>query len=175
MMRRTLALLALLLPLSVSAGEHRAAVMDLLNAVEQPPTQDDLSAVGDTVQAELIEIADDSEVPSSRRGRAISALGHFPDPTVRTFLEARLTQADKSLYRRKAAGALALGWGAEAVPALQTALGDDDAQLRIAVVQSLAQIEDASARAALEARLTEEPEGAVKDAITKALKQEVAQ
>jgi HEAT repeat protein len=175
MSRLTWALLALALPITAVAGEHQAAVMDLLNAVEQPPTKTDLEAISDGVDAELMEIADDTEVASTRRGRAISALGFFPTDTVRAFLDAKLIEAGKSLFRRKAAYALAAGWGAESVEAIAAVLTDDDVQLRIAAVNALAQVNDATARQALETQLATESESAVKDAIEKGLKQEVAQ
>jgi HEAT repeat protein len=173
-MGRTLSVcaLALLLPLaSAWAGPQRDAVLELLNAYEDVPSQADLAALGDGIDQELMEIADDAKVPSTRRGRALSALQHYRTDDVRTFLEAHVDASDKGILRRKAAWSLA-AWGDDAVAKLQGALADDDVQLRIAVAQALGSIGTDTARAALTARLDPEPETAVKDAIRKALGEE---
>jgi HEAT repeat protein len=166
-MIRTICLLVLAAPLSAWAGPKRAAVMDLLNAFEEPIREADLAALGDGVDAELMEIADDAQVPASRRGRAVTGLQYYKTDTVRTYLEKQL-KGDVSLLRRKAAASLA-AWGPTAVPALTPVLSDSDVQLRIAVAQALGRIGDESARKALQERLASESEPVVKEAIDKAL------
>lgn len=167
---RALLLTALLIPTAADAGALREPVMDLLNAYEDTATAEQLSALGEGVTDELMEIAVDGEVPSSRRGRAVSALGHFPADDTRAFLDARLADADtSSLIRRKAAYALAAGWGEGAVRSLAGALADDDVQLRIAAAHALGELSDQAAKDALEARLAVEDSDAARDAIEKAL------
>jgi len=175
MMRRTWLTGVILCMAGVAwAGPQRDAVLDVLSGIEQPPTQEVLLALGDSVTEELLEIALDSSVPVTRRGRAITALAFFPTDPVRAFLESQLAEGESPLFRRKAAGALAAGWGVAALPLLQGALEDSDAQLRIATVGALAQIDDEAARTMLQERLVTEADPTVKDTITKALKAEVA-
>ncbi|MEQ1505286.1 MAG: HEAT repeat domain-containing protein [Myxococcota bacterium] len=166
-MSRVLGVLALLVPALAWAGPKRDAVMDLLNAIEEPVREADLTALGDGVDAELMSIADDAAIPVSRRGRAVSALQYFKTEPVRVFLEGHLAAGD-ALVRRKAAYSLAV-FGPSAVAPLSKALGDADVQLRIAAAQALGQLGDAAAHQALTARLGSEREPAVRDAITKAL------
>ncbi len=163
MSRSLYALVALLLPLSAVAGDKRDAVLELLNAVEESPSAAELTALGDGVDAALMEIAQDTAVPHTRRGRAVSALQHFPSDPVRAFLEGQLDGTD-GLLRRKAAWSLAV-WGASAVPKLSDALGDDDVQLRIAAAGALGAIDAPEAKTALELRLKKEKEQPVLDEI----------
>ncbi len=161
--------LVLLMPLaSAWAGPQRDAVMDVLNAYEDVPTQADLAALGDGIDQELMEIADDHAVPSTRRGRAISALQHYRTDAVRAFLDAHVDAADKGILRRKSVYSLA-AWGDAAVDKIATALADDDVQLRIAAASALGSIGTDEAKAALTARQAVESETAVSDALRKAL------
>ena len=165
------AVLALVLsPLSVSfAGPLRADLLEALGGYEDLPTAEQLQALGDGVEAELMAIADDKAVPSSRRSRAISALQYFPSPASRTFLDAHVDAADKGILRRKAVLALGAGFGAAAVPKLQSAFDDTDPLVRVAVAQALGMVGDASAKEALNGRLAKEDQDAVREAISKAL------
>ncbi len=159
------------LPALSYAGPLRDDVLELLNGYEDAPTAQDFARLGDGVSLELMEIADDHGVASSRRSRAISALQHYPQPTVRGFLESHLDQGDKGILRRKAAMALGAGFGAEAVPKLTGALADDDTLVRVAVVQALGMTQAPEARVVLEARLENEQVESVRAAITKALEE----
>ncbi len=154
---------------SAFAGPLREDVLELLNGYESSASGADLLKLGDGVAAELMEIADDHAVASSRRSRAIVALQHYPEPGVRSFLESHLDQADKGILRRKAAMALGAGFGADAVAKLSGALADDDVLVRVAVVQALEMTKAPAAREALEGRLPLEQEASVREAITKAL------
>lgn len=171
-MHRTLRVAALLLlglaPMA-QAGGLRDQVLDLLNAYEDTATPDELRALGAKVDKELMQIADDDGVPSSRRSRAITALGHFPNDDVRTFLDGHAAEADKGILRRKAVLSLAVAFGADAVPSIVPALADDDALLRVAAAQALALVEADASTEALKARLEVESSDAVKEAIQKAL------
>ena len=167
MSRSLFAIVALMLPLTALAGEKRDAVLELLNAFEDSPSAAELQALGDGVDAELMEIAADDSVPRTRRGRAVTALQHFPSDPVQVFLEERLA-GDDALLRRKAVWSLAV-WGPAAVPKIAAALEDKDVQLRIAAAGALGSIEDTEAKRALEQRLEKEKEKAVLDVIRKSL------
>jgi HEAT repeat protein len=151
------------------AGDLREQVLELLNAYEDVATADELRALGDKVDVELMHIADDPHVPSSRRSRAITALGHFPGDKVRGFLESHADKADKGILRRKAVLSLAVGFGADAVPTLERALADDDELLRVAAAQALALVVSDRSTEVLRARLEREDSAAVNEAISKAL------
>ncbi|MFT4624411.1 MAG: hypothetical protein ACI8PZ_003070 [Myxococcota bacterium] len=166
MFRAALALVALL-PALAWAQPDRAAVMDLLNQHDAAPTQTDFAALGDGVDALLMAIADDTEVPSSRRGRALTALQYYPTDAARAFVEGHLAPESTGLLRRKAVYALAGGWGVSALAPLTAALADHDVQVRIAAVTALAGLESAEATAALTARLEVETVDAVKLALGK--------
>ena len=171
-MNRTLRAAALLLlayaPLA-SAGNLRTQVLDLLNAYEDTATAEELKALGPKVDQELMHIADDDHVPSSRRSRAITALGFFPGDDVRDFLVSHTEAADKGILRRKAVMSLAVAYGEEAVPTVAKALADDDDLLRVAAAQALALIDAEASTTALRSRLVVEQSAAVKEAIDKAL------
>lgn len=169
-MRRLPMLLGLALSISLPAvaGPLRDSVLAALDGVEDPPSRESLAPLGEGVAAELLEIARNPSVPPSRRGRAVTALGWFPDDAVHDALVAWLSSDDR-LLARKAAGALATGWGDRAVEDLRTALQSDDLQLRVAVVKALASIDSDAARAVLEARLATETDPTVKDGIRTAL------
>ena len=162
--------LSLLLAGPAVAGELREPIMDLLNAYEGAPTAAQLTALGDGVADELMDIAADSDVASSRRGRAVSALGDFPSDDTLAFLSKQLGDTDaSSILRRKAAYALAAGWGEQAVKPLSDALSDSDVQLRIAAAGALADVSGDAAKGALNARLEAEDSDAAREAIEKAL------
>lgn len=175
-MSRTFCALALaaLIPLSAQAGEHRDAVIDLLNAVEQPATRADLDAIGEGMAAELLEIANDEAVPTSRRGRAISALAFYPTEEVQLFLREKAEKADKSIYRRKAVLALGEAFGEQAVEWVAPYLGDKDEQLRMATARALGNIGTEPARVALTEQRKQEKDAAVAEVIDKALAKEVS-
>lgn len=160
--------LGLLLSLPAAAGDLREPVMTLLSGMEDPPSADSLRALGDGVEAELLEICQDGEVSRSKRGRAVHALGWFPSDATRSYLDQMLGSGDR-LMSRKAAYALATGWGDDAVPLLGRALGSDDVQLRIASAKALGNIGSASAREALQARLADETNATVQSTIQSAL------
>jgi HEAT repeat protein len=145
------------------AAEHPTALMDLLNAYDEVATPTELKALGDGVAEHLMAVADDIDVPHSRRGRAVSALGHFPDDAVKGWLESRLSDKEgDALIRRKAAWALSVGFADAALPALEKALADDDAQLRIATIRALDIQKTDRAKALLTKRLGEETDESVK-------------
>jgi HEAT repeat protein len=163
-------LLGALLPNSAWASIPTDALLALLDGIEQSPTAQQLTALGEGVDEALVGVASDTSMPSSRRGRAISALAYFPTSAVRSFLEGQLADGDnKGLLRRKAALALGAGFSTEAVAVLTTALEDEDVQLRIATATALGKVGDEAAKAALGDRRGRETEDAVNVALDAAL------
>ncbi len=151
------------------AGDLRSEVLDQLGSYEGSASAEQLGALGD-VGPVLLDIAQDEAVASSRRGRAITALADFPSDEARTWLGSTLGDATGASYlRRKAAYALAGGWGPQAVDQLAPALADADTQLRIATAEALGGIGGEAAAAALDARVATEDNDAVQQELQKAL------
>lgn len=167
-MRRALLVLALATSLPALAGDLREPVLAALSGIEDVPSADDLRAIGDGVDAELLELAQDQSLSHTKRARAVHALGWFPTDSNQAWLKSTLA-ADDALLARKAAYALANGWGDAAVPLLQPALASTDVQLRLATVRALGNVGTAPARAALDARLQVEANAEVKDTIRQTL------
>jgi len=160
---KSLLLVALLLPATTLAGPLAEPVVALLDGYERAPTPEDFRALGEGAQAELLEIAADADAPTTRRGRALTALAFYPNTETRAVLDATLADAEsKSLLRRKAAYAVGVGFGADAIPALTAALGDADPQLRMAAASALGAVGTDAAKAALSARRDLETEDAVR-------------
>jgi hypothetical protein len=155
---------------SAGASEHRGAIMDLLNQLDGTPSAESWKALDDGVDAELIAIADDHEVPHSRRGRAVTALQFFPSDSVNIYLVKLLVEeSSDALLRRKAAWSLAVGWGDKALSHLVGPLGSEDVQLRIATVHALESVGSPAAMTMLAGRLPTETTASVSDAIRTAL------
>jgi HEAT repeat protein len=151
-----------------NAGELREPLMDLLNAYEHGATDADLARLGEGVPAELRAIAADEDVPHSRRGRAISALGAWPQPEVRTFLVGQL-EADDAFLKRKAVHAFGRAFPDDAPQTLEPLLRADDVQLRLATVNALGRIDADEARTLLRKRAKKERNDTVRAALDKAI------
>lgn len=160
-------LLSILISLA-SAGELRAPLLELLSAPEHTATADELRALGPDVDNELRALADDATVPHSRRGRAVTALAHFPTATTRVFLDTQLKGAD-TLLSRKAAWSLARGFGDDAVPMLVHGLANEDRRVREATVKALGSLGSPAAREALVGAHANETDTHVKAAMHDAL------
>jgi HEAT repeat protein len=148
------------------AGDTRAAILDLLGAYEDGPTADQLRALGDGVGVELLAIAQDPTIASTRRARAVTALQAFPSDAAVTWITAELgSPAAESILRRKCAWSLGVLRGEAAVPALAGALADPDPQLRIAAAHALGSIAAPAAKDALKQRLDAETDATVRAAV----------
>lgn len=164
-------MVALLLPAVANADDTlRNAVLEQLSGYESGPSAESLRALGPDVGAELYRLATDPTVPSTRRIRAVYALGWFPTDTTYTWLRTTLVdRAAESQIRRSAGWALANGWGDAAVVDLGVALTDPDEQLRAQVVRALAKVGTVPALDALRARQAVETEPMVARTLTDAL------
>ncbi|HJN78238.1 MAG TPA: HEAT repeat domain-containing protein [Myxococcota bacterium] len=162
-------MLSLLIGLALAQDpDLKPQVMDLLGQMDSPATAEDYQALGEGVDAVLIEVANDDSQPKTKRGRAIQALGYFPSDQSQETLTALLASSDSTL-KRKAVFALCIGWGDAALPLVEPALADEDVQVRISTAKALAMIEGDAADTMLTARLEVETEDAVKNAIQKSL------
>jgi hypothetical protein len=150
------------------AADHPAALMDLLNAYEVIPDAATLSALGPTVDADLRAVAEDAAVPPTRRGRAVSALRHFPTDANRTWLESALAGSSDDLIRRKAALALADGWDEAALPAIEATWPTAGVQLRVSLSLALGLIDGSAADAAAAVHLAAERDPTVRSALQQA-------
>lgn len=143
-------------------------VMDLLGQMDSPATAEDYQALGEGVDAVLIQVANDNTQRATTRGRAIQALGYFPSDASKETLVALLAGDDNTM-KRKAVFALCIGWGADALPLVEPALADEDVQVRVSTAKALAMVDGEARDALLAARLQVETEAAVVKALEKSL------
>jgi HEAT repeat protein len=150
--------------------ERAAKVAVLLDSIHDVPSAQEWTTLGPGAAAVLRAIAADSSQLATRRGRAATALRHFPDADTRSLHERLVADTSApSVVRRKAALALALSAGELAVPALQPLLQSDDKRLREGVVKALGRIRSPAAVSALQASLDSEPKPYLKEEIRKAI------
>lgn len=166
------ALLALLLAASSAHADDalRGKCIDLLAAYDDPATAEDWKSLGEGVPAELMAIAKDPKVSSTRRAGAVYALGWYPTPETRTFVTGVLYDvAAPNILRRKATFALGNGWGDGALAEIVATLASEDAQLRQAAARTLGKLGTPGATAALQERLSVETDRVVRDLIVNLL------
>lgn len=162
--------LLLAIPSAHADDALRARCLDLLSAYEEPATEADWKRLEAGVEGELLGIAQDAALSHTKRANAIFALGFFPSPSVRTYLAGLVaTEPNDGIFRRKAAYALASGYGDAALPELVAALGASDVHLRAATARAIGTIGTAAAKKALEDRLVVEKDRMVREALTGAL------
>ena len=168
-MSRSMLAIALCLASSVAlAAPSRTAVLEQLAGFETGPDAAALQALGPGADDTLRNIAVDATLSETTRMQAVHALRVFPTEPNRSFLTATLTGSDHRLAR-KAAWALAQGWGDQALPELSEALRAPDTQLRIATVEALGELGTEGATTALRARLPDESNSTVVASINQAL------
>lgn len=155
-------------PAVAHEGDVRHTVMDLLNDHEHSPTDADLVALGDGARDELLAIAVDPEVPKSRRGRAISALGAWPVPAVKSVLTTQLA-ADDPYLKRKAVLSFSRAFPEDAVTTVSPFLTSTDVQLRLATVHALEGLPSKDVEGVFRTHLQQEDNDTVKAALHKAL------
>lgn len=168
-MSRCMLAIALCLASSAAlAAPSRTAVLEQLAGFESGPDAAALQALGEGADETLRAIATDASLSETTRMQAVHALRAFPTESNRAFLAATLTGADNRLAR-KAAWALAQGWGNQALPELRVALAAQDTQLRIATIEALAELGTTDAADALRSRLPDETNSTVVASINQAL------
>jgi len=173
MLRASLLLvLTALLAAPVTAQETdedlRRSVETLLGGFEKPAGDADWAALGEPAVPHLLAIARDEAQPRSTRARAITAMGNFDTPDVRSYLVEILDSGDATL-QRKALRPLARTAGAEEMSRIAGFLDSDNTTLREAAAHALGLIGTDEARALLTARLAVETSEAVTQAIEEEL------
>jgi HEAT repeat protein len=160
-------MLHLFLPILLAVSAHaeesmHSRVVDMLSGMESVPSAAQWLALGPAAEAELEAIAADASMLPTQRGNALVALANFPTERALALLLATAENAEENtLLRRKAIGALGQGWGAGALPALSAALGQADAQVRVAAVRALAALPGEAAVGVLRAHLAKEADATV--------------
>jgi HEAT repeat protein len=168
-MSRSMLAIALCLASSAAlAAPTRTAVLEQLAGFESGPDVAALQALGEGADDTLRAIATDASLSETTRMQAVHALRAFPTDTNRTFLTNTLSGSESRLAR-KAAWALAQGWGNQALPELSVALKASDTQLRIATIEALGELGTTDADNALRGRLPDETNSTVVASINQAL------
>ena len=158
------------------ARADREAVLKLLGASERAPSEKELRALGDEVDAVLIALASDAKLEPRMRARAVSALAFAPSSAARGFLgqlvgnTAVARDATDVLLIRRAAMALG-GQGGPAVPPLLAGLLEHaDPEVRVDAALALGLTRLSSAADLLRARLEVESDGRVRGHISRQLR-----
>jgi HEAT repeats len=158
------------------ARATRSTVEARLRAYEPTFSASGWQALGPGADEALVEIGRDEKVDILVRARAVSALGYFPTPPARRFLEqtidsrAASTQAADRLLLRKAA--VALGWmGGPGVPArLDKLLAHADPDVRLDAAIGLGLTRLMPAADFLRKRFDIEPDARVRSQIGRQLR-----
>ncbi len=133
----------------------RELILELLSAYEDPATVADLQSVAPAteLQAALVEIANDPDLPASRRGNAVTGLASLPPtPEVQAELETLFATPDPAMQgymQRKAVWALAEAYPEAGKAAVAKALESPDLQIQWAAIHFL--VEDAKSDPASDA------------------------
>jgi HEAT repeat protein len=163
-------------PAAAGTRATRSAVEARLRAYDTAKTLPDWHGMGAGVDEVLVEIGRDAKVEVLVRARAVSALGYFPTPLARRFLEqtvegkAGAPDAGDRLLLRKAA--VALGWmGGLGVPdRLAPLLGHGDPEVRVDAAIGLGLTRLPAAAAPLRKRFDVESEPRVRAQIGRQLR-----
>lgn len=147
-----------------------AAIVQLLKAPHPQVDGRVLAGIGPDVQAILIEQATAVRIEVPMRQRALAWLQYFPNQSTRAVLMEVLRAKDVSVGTlRVALRALAVGFGADALPVLREHLQHKDVFVREASAYALGDVRDRRVQAILEDQLARESELAVRDAIVASL------
>ncbi len=154
--------LSLWAPAAAQEPDLRETVLTMLGGYEAPAAADaDWVALGAGAAPHLLAIAADGAQPTSRRARAIAALGNFPGADVESYLASVLSEPVHNSLQRNALRSLARTAGASRLSLIASFLAHEDSTLREAAVHALGVIGTPEARAAIEARRPVETSSAV--------------
>lgn len=155
---------------SASRASQAAALWELLQAPHPQVDGQALRRIGPDVRDLLIETATSSRIEAPVRLRALGWLQWYPSTASRAVLMEALRARQASVATmRVALRALAVGFGAEALPALGEYLVHRDLYVREAAAYALGDIDDPKAAAMLQDRLEREPDLTPRDAIVASL------
>lgn len=166
-----LALGALTFPsASQATPPARERVLQLLNAYESTSTTAEWTALGPETPAVLIGVYDDTRQMPYVRMRAVAAVANFPTEATHEFLRRVATQPGQGeLFIREAVMGIARAFGTAAEGEVSGYLVHTSATVRSGAVRALAGLHTVTAQQALQARLGQERDAGVRDAITRAL------
>ncbi|MBI5498905.1 MAG: HEAT repeat domain-containing protein [Deltaproteobacteria bacterium] len=174
-LRTCVVVLALLAPAGAAADEPAALpdaalerLSGLLRAYEHQPTAEEFAALGerDAVRDALIGIVGDEAEVALLRGRAIVALGYFPDDATRRAIEGVLDRPELSdIILRRAIETMAHAFREVGLSHISPYLDDERSDVREAAALALGEIGTPAALRALRRRLDRERTDAVRAAI----------
>ncbi|MGE0792349.1 MAG: HEAT repeat domain-containing protein [Sandaracinaceae bacterium] len=149
----------------------RERTREMLSGVEDVPSADAWRRVGPSVIPVLMGLYNDQGEAFFIRARAVSALGAFAVPEVRTFLVG-VADADGQgdLMIGYAVTALGTAFGRDAIDDLRRYLAHDEPVVREAAARQLGALGTAEAQRSLRARLAAEPLPHVRETIQRALR-----
>lgn len=151
---------------SASKANQATRLWELLQAPHPQVDAQLLQRIGPDVMQLLIETATAPRIEAPVRLRALGWLQWYPCTASKAVLMEALRARSASIgTMRVALRALAVGWGAGAVPVLGEHLLHRDPLVREAAAYGLGDVDTAKARSMLDDRLERETELAVRDAI----------
>ncbi len=125
----------------------------------------------ESTRASLVKMANDPEVFTVVRARALYALNYYKNGEVSQLIR-DVAKGDSIPYMRSSAfGALAQSEGVKALDAFREGLGDKDVMVRLSAARSLRQVGGARARAILERASLAETNSTAKSVFEKNLKE----
>lgn len=152
--------------------DMEASVNALLNGYERVPTAEDWKRLGPTAYTVLDRLIASPDTLPSVKSRAISSLVHVQNPEALPRLEGLVKDAALAPpLRATAVLALAARGGQPTQTTLAPLLQNPDARVREAAARALGRLASPTAREALELRLADEKDTAVRQAIEAGLSQ----
>jgi HEAT repeat protein len=156
--------------LAQDGAAPRSQVEALLGGIEYVPSAQQWQALGSEGEAALRQIAADTTAPRTRRGRALSALAHFPSPETRALVQSVLADPGAPiLVKRKALRTATVAFGDQGLALVQPFLAHENKRLRESAILAVGKLKTPQARELLEARLTAEPAPYLKEVLRQAL------
>ncbi len=147
-----------------------ASVESLLAGYEYVPSDEDWRKLGPDALPVLERIFNDPNALKSTRSRAVSSMGQVAHPDASARLS--LIMVDASVdgwFRSRAVLALAYRDGAASAAKITPMLDDTSIDVREAAGRALGSVGGAAAKLALELRLEQEPDRAVREALQQSL------
>ncbi|MEZ4286964.1 MAG: HEAT repeat domain-containing protein [Polyangiales bacterium] len=140
--------------------------MALLLYSYDTPTEAQWRSLDQGAQAMLIRIASSSDQPRRARLRSLSALEFFPSDQTRRYLRKVLFgKRTESVYTRRAAIALARGFGGSTLDDLASRLKDKRVDVRRSIVTAISMIDDERVPAILGQHLKRESDDSIRRSI----------
>lgn len=156
--------------LAQDSAQARGQVEALLGGIEYVPSAEQWQALGPQGEAALREIAADAKQPRTRRGRAMSALAHFPSPQTQALVQQILADPGAPvLLKRKALRTATVAFGEQGLALAQPFLHHEDKRLRESAILAIGQLKTPQARQLLQARLDVEPAPYLKEVLHQTL------